>query len=177
MEKLDREWDVACLRLEEYLQAHGVRPRGHLLALVLETIQEARSLKTANPDREAVEATMEIAVAKTDAWFSALAGSPEKAIRARVAFFSSPVHDRWASAFWQDSMPEELISEVRAAYHEAGPALDFQSLVRREMDYGAMEDIARETWEQFSWGHVMRAFLLWVVLFLAAYGIYLKFFA
>ena len=68
-------------------------------------------------------------------------------------------------------------AEIRNSCMEAGPALDFHSLVRKEMDYGAMEDLARETWNQFSWSHVLRAFILWVVLFLLAYGIYLRFFA
>jgi hypothetical protein len=177
MDELAGNWDAACLRLEDYLRAHGVEPRERLLSLTLEMMHEAKRHHSQDPGKSALETTMDLAMAKTNAWFSALAGSPEKASRARVAFFSIPIQSKWASAFLSPSPHGELVAQIRAASHEAGPALDFQSLVRKEMNYGAMENIARETWDQFSWSHVLRAFVIWVVVFLAAYGIYLRFFA
>jgi len=177
MEKLEGGWDAACLRLEDFLRAHGVKPRARLLALTLEMTGEARLLHVLAPEKSPLETTMELAMERTNAWFAALSGSPGKAVRARVAFFSIPVQKRWASTFLDPNIPEELLAEIRNSCMEAGPALDFHSLVRKEMDYGAMEDLARETWNQFSWSHVLRAFILWVVLFLLAYGIYLRFFA
>jgi hypothetical protein len=175
MEKID--WDAACLRLEDYLRAHGVESRERLLSLTLEMIREARILHEQNPAQSPLQTTMELAIGRTDAWFCTLAEVPENSARTRVAFFSPPIQAKWASAFLLPSPPGELLAEVRSAGIEAGPALDFQSVVRKEMNYGAMEDIARETWEQFSWSHVLRAFALWVVLFFAAYGAYLKFFS
>ncbi len=68
------------------------------------------------------------------------------------------------------------MAAVRSASMQAGPALEFTSLIRTEVDYGAMEDIAEGTWQQFSWAHVLRAFVIWVVIFFAAYGAYLQFF-
>ncbi len=177
MEKLDRDWDAACLRLEDYLRAHGVEPRERLLSLTLEMIREARNLHAQSPAKSPLETTMGLAIGRTDAWFSALAEIPDHAARTRVAFFSEPIQKKWASAFLIPSPPAELLAEVRSAGIQAGPALDFQSVVRKEMNYGAMEDIARETWDQFSWSHVLRAFALWVVLFFVAYGVYLKFFS
>lgn len=175
MDELARDWDAACLRLEDYLRAHGVAPRERLLALTMELLREAKQ-RPHPAGKSALENSMELAMEKTDAWFSELAGSPEKATRARVAYFSMPVQSKWAGAFLGPP-PAELVEQIRAAAHEAGPALDFHSLIRREMNYGAMKDIARETWDQFSWSHVLRAFAIWVVLFLMAYGVYLRFFA
>lgn len=177
MEKLDRDWDAACLRLEDYLRAHGVESRERLLSLTLEMIREAKIRHAQHPEKSPLETTMELAIGRTDAWFSALAEIPEHAARTRVAFFSEPIQRKWASAFLIPSPPDELLVDVRSAGIQAGPALDFQSVVRKEMNYGAMEDIARETWDQFSWSHVLRAFALWVVLFFVAYGVYLKFFS
>ncbi|MCK9588828.1 MAG: hypothetical protein WC076_08795 [Terrimicrobiaceae bacterium] len=170
-------WDDACLRLEDYLRAHGVRPRERLLALTLEMIRQARGMHAKNPGKSPLETTMKLVIDRTDAWFSTLAGAPERTVRARVAFFSPSFQRKWASEFWVSSPPEELLAEIRNATIEAGPALDFQSLVRKEMDYGAMKDLARETWGQFSWSHALRAFLLWLVVVLVAYGAYLRFFA
>lgn len=176
MDKLSRDWEVACLRLEDYLRAHGVQPRERLLVLTLEIIREARELHLNNPVKSPMQATMELAIGRTDEWFVMLAGSAEKSVRARVAFFSPAIHRKWALAFLVPSPPGELLAEIRNAGTQAGPELDFQSLIRREMDYGAMEDIARETWDQFSWKQVLRAFVLWLVVFLAAYGLYLTYF-
>ena len=176
MDQLSGDWEVACLRLEDYLRAHGVQPRERLLVLTLEIIREARELHLNNPGKSPMQTTMELAIGRTDEWFAMLAGSAENAVRARVAFFSPAIHRKWAFAFLVPSPPVGMLAEVRTAGTEAGPELDFQSLIRREMDYGAMEDIARETWEQFSWSHVLRAFVLWLVIFLAAYGLYLTYF-
>ena len=176
MEKLNRDWEAACLRLEDYLRAHGVQPRERLLALTLEIMDEARGVHRKEPGKSPMQTTMEIAIGRTDGWFAMLAGSPEKSVRARVAFFSPALQGKWASTFLLPSPPAQLLTEVRSAGTEAGPALNFQSLVRREMDYGAMEDIARETWDQFSWSHALRAFALWLAVFLIAYGLYLEYF-
>ena len=98
------------------------------------------------------------------------------AARGRAAWFASGLHRRWPSAFLDPHPPAELLAAVHAPSLQAGPALEFSSLTRAEVDYGALEDIAGVTWQQFSWGHVLRAFFIWVVIFFVAYGVYLPFF-
>ena len=116
-----------------------------------------------------------------EAWFSRLADDTvppdsQLAARARGAWFASGLHREWPTAFLDPAPPEALVSAVRSVSLQAGPALEFSSLIRAEVDYGAMEDIAEGTWQQFSWAHVLRAFVIWVVIFFAAYGAYLHFF-
>jgi len=185
MEKLtpqaSSDWNTACLRLEDYLRAHRVQPRERLLGLSLELLGEARNLHANGSSDSPVRTAMGLATARTEAWFSRLLdeSAPPDAVRAargRVAFFTSGADRRWPEAFLDPDPPRDMLAAVRAASIQAGPAMEFQSLTRKEMDYGAMEDIARETWEQFSWGHVLRAFALWVAIFFVAYGIWLKFF-
>jgi hypothetical protein len=170
MEELD--WDAACLRIEDYLRAHAVVPRERLIALTLQILHEAKTLHAQDPSSPPLDCAMNLVVRKSDDWFSLLAGDPTRAPRARVAYFSSGRND----LFLEPSPPEDFVSSIRSAGIDAGPALEFQSLIRKELDYGAMEDIARETWDQFSWRHVLGAFALWVVVFLAAWGAYLRFF-
>jgi len=165
-------WNAACLRLEDYLRAHAVEPRERLLALTLSILAEAKSAHAKAPGLSPLECTMRLASEKTDAWFSLLAGDPARSARARIAYFAGGRAD----LFLEWPLPDDFITSIRNAGIEAGPALEFQSLIRRELDYGAMQDIARETWERFSWGHVLSAFALWLAIFFAAWGIYLKFF-
>ena len=80
---------------------------------------------------------------------------------------------KWASHFLAENPPADLLKAVRRESLQAGPGLEFTSLLRKEMDFGAVEVIARETWEKFSWGHVLRAFLLWVAIFFAAWAYWL----
>jgi hypothetical protein len=170
MEELD--WDLACLRIEEYLHAHAVEPRERVLALTLGIFQEAKTLHAQNPSSTPPECAMALAIRKSDDWFSSLAGDPAKVSHARIAFFASGRND----LFLEPALPADFVFAIRNAGIEAGPDLKFQSLLRKEFDYGTMADIARETWDQFSWGHTLRAFALWVVVFLAAWGAYLRFF-
>ncbi len=163
-------WDEACLRLEDYLRAHAVAPRERLLALTLQILQEAKALP--QRDTTPLECTMALAIKKTDEWFAMLAGDPSKTTRALSAYFSSVRSD----LFLVPSPSEDFVFAIRSTGREAAPALEFQSILRKAVDYGTMEDIARETWEQFSWRHVLRAFVLWLAVFLAAWVSYLRFF-
>ncbi len=175
-------WNAAALRLEDYLRAHRVHDRERLLRLNLELLEAAHAAHAAAPLRSPLEVTMEIAIARVEAWFSHLAGDSEApdaqlAARGRAAWFASGLHREWPDAFLDPTPAAELLSAVRSVSMEAGPALEFSSLLRTEVDYGPMEDLAGGTWQQFSWLHVLRAFFIWVIIFFAAYGAYLGFFS
>ncbi len=176
------EWNAACDRLEDFLDAHRVQDRALVLRLTTDLLAEARRLHAENPIYSPVETTLDLATAQTEAWFSRLAADTaptdgNAAARARVAYFAAGAHREWPAAFLDPDPPAAMIEAIRRASIQAGPDLEFTSLIRREVDYGPVEDLARETWEQFSWSHVLRAFLIWVVIFFAAYGSYLAFFA
>jgi len=179
---LPPEWNAACVRVEDYLRAHRVSSRTHLLQLTLDMTAAAQAEYREGSPETPVQAALRLATARTEMWFSLLAGSDSStdttaASRGRVAYFVTECNRRWPAAFLDPSPPPEMLAAIRNATIQAGPALEFRSLVRKEIDYGPMEDIARETWDQFSWGHVLRAFAIWVVIFFAAYGIWLRFFS
>lgn len=174
-------WNEAALRLEDYLRAHRVHDREHLLRLNLDLLAEARRAHPGQPGRSPLEVTMSLAAARTEEWFARLVDGhatpdPQLAARGRAIWFASGLHRDWPSAFLAPA-PEGLLAAVRSGSIQAGPALEFSSLVRAEMDYGALEDLAENTWQQFSWAHTLRAFLIWVVIFFAAYGAWLTFLA
>lgn len=178
----DREaWNVACLRLEDFLRAHRIHSRERLLHLTVEIIAQARARHGADHSRSPLEVTMEIATNRAADWFSRLVESgvegDSAATRGKVAYFAGGLHRRWPEAFLDPDPPLELLDAVRRSSVQAGPSMEFSSLIRKEINYGAMEDLARETWGQFSWGHVFRVFLIWVVIFFLAYGVWTRFFA
>ena len=180
MEQLNASWDEATQRVEAYLAAHRVAPREDLLRHVLSIIDAARAQHASDATQPPVAVAMAIATERTDRWFAGLAGAADRdsqaASRGRLAYLVSGCAERWPGTFLSGNPPAEMIEALRTKVVQAGPAMEFRSLVRREVDYGPMEDIARETWGQFSWGHVLRAFALWVVIFFIALGVYLRFF-
>lgn len=181
MEKLSfsPDWNAACLRVEDYLRANGLSSRTQLLSLTLDIVSQAQQIHSNDASRSPVETAMQLATERTETWFARLVGdesAPHASSRGRVAYFASRCGQRWPSAFLSPTPPDAMLAAIRSASIQAGPALEFRSLIRKEIDYGPMEDLARETWDQFSWGHVLRAFLIWVVVFFVAYGAWLRFF-
>jgi hypothetical protein len=181
MGEVSEAWNTACLRLEDYLRVHRIHDRERLLRLNLGLLDAAHRAHADDPQRTPLDVTMELVTARTEAWFSFLANSDatadgQLAARGRAAWFASGLHREWPAAFLDPNPPAALLAAVRSASLQAGPALEFTSLTRAEVDYGPMEDLAEGTWQQFSWGHVLRAFVIWVVIFFAAYGAWLAFF-
>ena len=173
------EWNAACLRVEDYLRANGISSRTQLLSLTLDIVSQAQQMHLGDASLSPVETAMRLATTRTENWFAKLVGdgsATDAPSRGRVAYFAARCGHRWPSAFLSSTPPEAMLTAIRSASIQAGPALEFRSLIRKEIDYGPMEDIARETWDQFSWSHVLRAFLIWVVVFFVAYGAWLRFF-
>lgn len=173
------QWNAASLRLEDFLRAHSILSRPHFLYLTTEIIYQARQIRGERPDSTPMEITMDLAMERTTKWFADLlpdgSGTPN-ADQGRVAYFAAGIDRKWPEAFLMAELPSEVLEAARAASVQAGPELEFRSLIRKEVNYGPMEDLARETWEQFSWGHVLRTFLLWVGIFFISYWAWFQFF-
>ncbi len=175
-----RDWNAACVRLEDFLRAHRIEDRSRHVELVAELLAEARG--GAGADGNATERVMAVAHGRVERWFAGLVdggdgGDGGDGDRGRAAYYSTGIYRRWPSAFLREDVPPEMREAVRTASVQAGPDLEFSSLIRKEVDYGPMEGLARETWATFSWGHVLRAFVIWAVIFAAVYGFYLGFLA
>ncbi len=169
-----REWNAACVRLEDFLRAHRIEDRSRHVELVAELLSAAR---LANPSGVgATERVMAEADARVEGWFAGLIEGGDSD-RGRAAYYSTGVYQRWPGAFLREEVPEEMREAVRSVSVQAGPDLEFSSLIRKEINYGPMEDLARETWETLSWGKVLRAFLIWAGVFVAVYGFYLGYLA
>lgn len=167
-------WNEACARLEDYLESCDVRDPERRWRLALEILEEARSKVAVDSKLAPLQATMETAMSRADEWFEFIA-SGDGSARGRVGWVSSGASAKFARDFLEPEPPHELIAIVRGETIQAGPDLQSTRVTRTEVDYGPMEDIARETWEKFSWSFVIKAFLLWVVIFFVFWGAWLHF--
>lgn len=167
-------WNEAAERVEKYLAASGIGSRERVLRLTLDILNEARE-----SEQPPVTAAMTVAQRRVDEWFGRLAGNgsgPFDVARGRIACSIIDAGNRWPDAFLTETLPADMLSAARQEAVTAGPALEFRSLVRQEIDYGPMSDIGRETWIQFSWKFTLQAFVVWAIIFFAALGIWIRFF-
>ncbi len=172
------DWNEACERVETYFSSYQVADRERVLQLTLEILAQAKKDHAADISQTPLQITMKLAMDRADSWFINLSGlhhgthTPQGA-RGRAVWLAIEGHRKWPSAFLIENPPVDLLEAVRRQSLEAGPGLEFTSLMRKEIDYGPVKDLARETWEKFSWGHVLRAFLLWTAIFFAAWASWL----
>jgi len=173
------DWDAACTRLEQYFDSYHLSSRERVLRLTLEILEEARRQTSASKGESPLQATLQIALQRSDDWFASLCDtSPSHSghsasANGRAVWQAIAGHRQWSEHFLAVPPPEDLLVAARKVSLQAGPGLEFSSLLRKEVNYGLTEDIARETWEKFSWSHVLRAFFLWTALFFAAWAYWL----
>lgn len=173
------DWNEALERLVAYLASVGVSGSERRMRLALELLDRARQGSPAGPP---VESAMREAIAAVDGWFGeALDGAsgdfPDRIAAGLAALRVSGASERWPDAVLNGPPAPELRRALADAVPRAAPDLAISRMIPREMDFGAMETLAQETWHQFAWAPLLRAAALWTAIFFAALYIYDRFFA
>jgi hypothetical protein len=177
----EEEWNSACRRLEHYLGAHLIQDRRHHLQLTLEVLEKAKVAAPLDPSASPTEIVLRLAQERTESWFTDLAkkittdGVPKTA-QAKVAYFTSGAVSLWPRAFLSADPPAQMIDLLKEITLEVSPDLSLSSLHRKEIDYGPIKNLGKETWAKYSWKQVLQAFLLWVVIFWIGYFLITRYF-
>jgi len=170
-------WDEAMARLLAFFAALELGGVEHRTRLATRVLDEARRRHEQNPDLAPVETAMDVAAESLEQWFAEALGSSHLRPASRVAagLFALRVTD--AAKHWPDAVlggppPPELKAVLSRVSTSTGPDLAISSMTPREMDYGAMEVIAQETWHQFAWAPILQAAALWTAIFFVALYLY-----
>lgn len=168
------EWNDAHLRLETYLRAYRLGDKWHEHELVRTIMIEAAKRKTEAPSRNATVITLETAIEMTDQWFGLVMRNAEGRASAegRVHLLLTEAGKEWRDAFLSTDPPVEFIRAINDVSVSIGPDMHKSRMNAQQMDYGTFERIARGAFEQFEWGPVLRAFVIWLIIFLAAFTWY-----
>lgn len=161
-------WDEATERVAAYFSAlalGGVEVRTRETLRVIET---ARARCAANPSLHPVETAMAEAIGSLSHWVSTALP--------RTTLETGLITLRAAGklSHWPDTNPSPDTSKTPIY---AAPEIDFSSMAARDMNFGAMETIAHETWQKFYWTPVLRAAALWTAIFFLSLYVYDRFFA
>jgi len=172
------EWDEAMARVLAFFSTLRIGGVEHRVRVALRILDEARRRHERDPSLAPVEVAMDVAADSLDRWFErAIGGSPDRRVAAGlVALEMTDAAARFPNALISGDPPEELKAMLAGVSVRTGPDLAISSMTPREMDYGAMEAIAQETWHRFGWAPLLRAAALWTVIFFVALYAYDRFF-
>lgn len=169
-------WDEAAERVLAYFRALEVGGLEHRTRETLRIIEAARGRCQADPALSPVAAAMTEANEALRRWYAAAApgASLEHGVAASLAVGAAQT---WPDALLSHPVPPALAARLAEARVSIGPELAPSSMAAREMNFGAMETIAQETWQQFAWAPVLRAAAIWTVIFFLSLYAWDKFFA
>ncbi|HEY5705077.1 MAG TPA: hypothetical protein VIS96_05845 [Terrimicrobiaceae bacterium] len=172
------EWDEAMARVLAFFSTLRIGGVEHRVRIALRIVEEARRRHEKDRSLAPVEAAMDVAAESLDHWFAkSLGGSPDRRVAAGlVALEITDAGARFPNALLSGDPPEELKAMLSGVSVHTGPDLAISSMTPREMDYGAMEVIAQETWHRFDWTPLLRAAAVWTAIFFFALYTYDRFF-
>jgi hypothetical protein len=161
------EWDEATQRVQAYLTALGLGGVEARTRETLRIIEQARARCAAQPSLHPIKAAMEETFASLARWVAeSTPGLPFESGLVTLRAQDAP-------AVW----PRVRVSSLAAPALEAAPDLDLSRMAARDMNFGAFETIAHETWQKFAWGPVLRAAAIWTAIFFLSLYAYDRFLA
>jgi hypothetical protein len=163
------DWNLAYVRVEDYLRAHRIHNRLHQVRLIQRILERAAERHAANPRLDPTVLAAEETEALMDAWFADMLderGQPHDriAVDGRVALLLSDGPQKWPSSFLEDrQVPAKFVEAMRASSLQAGPDLAISSMVPRPIDLGPISEVAGETLERFERWPILRTGILWLL--------------
>jgi hypothetical protein len=163
------QWNAAFVRVEDYLRAHRIHNRLHQNQLLQRILVAAAQRHAANPVIDPVTLAIEEADRLMDAWFGELLDEKDLpheriATEGRVALLLADATRRWPFAFLDNtSTPPEFKDAMKRSSMQAGPDLTVSSMVPREIDLGAITEVAGQVLAGFDKLPILRVVLLWTI--------------
>lgn len=161
-------WDEATKRVMAYYTALGLGGVEARTRETLRVIEAARSRCAADPSQRPLEAAMTEALDALARWVNTVV--PGQSVEIGLAALQAGGGlTRWPET------AGSLLETVKPVV--AAPEIDLSSMAARDMNFGAIQTIAHETWQKFDWGPVLRAAAIWTAIFFLSLYTYDRFFA
>ncbi|HEY5813719.1 MAG TPA: hypothetical protein VIT23_13820, partial [Terrimicrobiaceae bacterium] len=170
--------DEATARVCAFLSASHMGGIEHRLRLALRVLDDARRRYDRADGLAPVEVAMDVAADSLDQWFARAIGqsADHRVATGIVALEITDAATRFPNALLSHDPPEELKAMLAGVSLRTGPDLSISRMTPRQMDYGAMEAIAQETWHRFGWAPLLRAAGIWTAIFFIALYAHYRFF-
>lgn len=159
--------DEVFARVDNYLRAYRV-PAARRAQLVPLIVDAAARRHAAAPAGDLSSCAIDEAQKLVNAWIDQLVPHDDlenparRLAHGRAALHLAGVPERWPGDFLASSEPPAiLVDRLRSAYLEAGPDLEFSSMVPRPIELGIVSEVADSTWKTFDKWPVLRGLFLW----------------
>lgn len=167
-----KDWNRAYEKLDAYLKAHEVHDHLHRTWAITETL---RRVERRWAGKSSGQSLPTLAMEEINEWMihwfagflpenshasDPIAGMAE----GRVALFLCDVFERWPRTILAPSLiPESLKTSLEQRLMQAGPELEFSSMVPRNIDFGRIPIIADNTMDVLNRWPIIRALVVWIV--------------
>jgi len=173
-----REWNEAHRRLEDYLRAYRLADKWHEHRLMGEILRRAAERHGLDPGASPAKAAIETAQEMIDEWFSRILPEVDPARRCaqgRACLLLVDAGDRWPAAFLSQEPPADFLVRMKEVSIRLTPEMDVTPMNPCPMDYGSFPRLTGAAFQEFKWAPVLHGFVLWLLLFLAAFTYYERF--
>jgi hypothetical protein len=173
------DWNEAVDRLFVLFETMDFGGIEHRTRVVMEIVGSVRARDLNG--RAPVEACLDEVDERLKLWFQKALGDSAGQTKNRIAtgllaWNVTGGSSRWGDVILAGEPPEELVRVFSGVRAQTGPDLAISSMTPREMDFGAIESLAQETWHQFAWAPLLRAAILWTIVFFVVLAIHDRFF-
>jgi hypothetical protein len=164
------QWNAAYVRVEDYLRAHRIHNRLHQSRLIERILERAARRHAAQPTAEPIALAAEETELLMQDWFAAQLNDPplapdRLAAQARVAMLLADVPTKWPYAFLDlENTPATVHTAMETSALQAGPDLAVSNMVPRDIDLGALPEVAGDTLETLERWPVVRLIALWAIM-------------
>jgi len=171
------QWNEASRRLETWLETLEIGDEMQALRLRTTILRRAMEDHQKDPSRHPTTVTQQEAARYMEEWFRQVIGSqgdnPGQTLsNGLLALFLSKAGRLWPEAIGNPTVPQELKNAMRQSSLQLGPDLQISTMSPREIDYGPLSSLARETWQQWEWGPILKAALFWIILYCLGYYLF-----
>lgn len=168
------QWNEASRRLETWLETFEIGDEMHALRLRTVILRQAMDRHAATPGLHPTTVTQQEAIRVLENWFKEVIGrqgeNPGQTLsNGLLALFLSRSGQLWPEAIGAANPPAELREAMQKSSLQLGPDLQISTMTPREIDYGPLSSLARETWQQWEWAPILRALIFWAIIYCAGY--------
>lgn len=146
----EAEWNAAYYRLEDYFRSLHLYNKIHQSQLILRLLRTASEKHRLNPELNLTTLAMEETYSGMDTWFEDVLQAEDKfSHQGRLSLFITDAMEKHPSVFLSEDVPADYERALRQCRVQAGPDLQFSSMVPRPLDDSPLVEIELpESWKR-----------------------------
>ncbi len=167
-------WNQAYARLQTFLDTFMLSDQPVTAQLALRFLDQARARHRENPSQEPTNLVMEQTQKHLIEWLAQNLDESDKSSSqifssGCIALFLSRMPQTAPAKFLASPLPDNLRQSMRETLLITGPDFHISSMTPRNIDYGPMLHLARQTWHRWNSREIFIALCFWIAIYFIFY--------